>query len=245
MRKYRMGLIQTAGQLRFSFQTIIEGSKKILGNGKGSHSAAAAAIVNSSSSSNSCRQAVLNSSNNSTGNVNAGAADVKMIQRLNGVIEAAKRKNEEEEEEDDEEDDEEEDELDSDELNEENDELEEEEEEEEDEEVEDEDDDDIILDGSTEQPPPPPPTESSANKTKSALESAELRKAQREAKRQKTLETIRAIKRKQKAVEDRLALTSRLVKWLTPVAVCGLAIGLYYLYLSRRTDDSLLRVNLE
>ncbi len=241
MRKYRMGLIQTAGQLRFSFQTIIEGSKKILGNGKGSHSAAAAAIVNSSSSSNSCRQAVLNSSNNSTGNVNAGAADVKMIQRLNGVIEAAKRKNEEEEE-----DDEEEDEVDSDELNEENDELEEEEEEEDEaQEVEDEeDDDDIILDGSTEQPPPPP-TESSANNKTSALESAELRKAQREAKRQKTLETIRAIKRKQKAVEDRLALTSRLVKWLTPVAVCGIAIGLYYLYLSRRADDSLLRVNLE
>lgn len=243
MRKYRMGLIQTAGQLRFSFQTIIEGSKKILGNGKGSHSAAAAAIVNSSSSSNSCRQAVLNSSNNSTGNVNAGAADVKMIQRLNGVIEAAKRKNEEEEEDDEEE----EDEVDSDELNEENDELEEEEEEEDEaEEVEDEDDDDdIILDGSTEQPPPPPPTESSANNKTSALESAELRKAQREAKRQKTLETIRAIKRKQKAVEDRLALTSRLVKWLTPVAVCGIAIGLYYLYLSRRADDSLLRVNLE
>lgn len=30
MRKYRMGLIQTAAQLRFSFQAILEGSKKIL-----------------------------------------------------------------------------------------------------------------------------------------------------------------------------------------------------------------------
>lgn len=30
MRQYRMGLIQTADQLRFSYQAIIEGAKRIL-----------------------------------------------------------------------------------------------------------------------------------------------------------------------------------------------------------------------
>lgn len=193
-----MGLIQTAGQLRFSFQTIIEGSKKIL----------------ATEEANAGKNGTINAINNNNNTTKA------IMQRLHGVLdeEAEKKRTA----------------LNSDESNEEDfddDNFDDEEDGEVDEagEEEEEEDDGIILDEKNEQPSATGEPDTTTNN------SSELRKRKRDEKRQKTLETIQSIKRKQKEVERSIQLNATLVKYLTPVACLGLAVGVgVYFYFTKR-----------